>query len=109
MDVDLLTFAEAAAAQGLPVTRVTQQLRDGHLVSVVTADGSRIPADFLQDGAPVKHLSGVVRLLRDGGYQDAEIVDWLFRPDESLPGTPVDALRSNRGTEIKRRAQSAAF
>ncbi|NJP82684.1 DNA-binding protein, partial [Streptomyces sp. AA8] len=26
----------------------------------------------------------------------------------SLPGTPADALRENRGTEVKRRAQALA-
>lgn len=107
--MELLTFAEAAAVQGLPVTRVTQQVRDGHLVSLDTPDGSRIPADFLQDGAPVKGLAGVITLLRDGGFRDVEIVDWLHRDDASLPGTPIEALRGNRGREIKRRAQAAAF
>ena len=107
--MELLTFAEAAAAQNVPVTRITQQLRDGHLVSAQTPDGPRIPADTIQDGAPVKHLAGVVTLLRDGGYRDDEILAWLYREDDTLPGTPLDALRANRGTEIKRRAQSAAF
>ncbi|MHA3704953.1 Rv2175c family DNA-binding protein [Jatrophihabitans sp. YIM 134969] len=107
--MDLQTYAQVAAAQDLPVTRVAQQVRDGHLVAVDTPEGARIPAEFVQDGAPVKHLPGVVTLLRDGGYRDDEIVAWLFREDDTLPGTPIDALRSNRGTEIKRRAQSAAF
>ena len=107
--MELLTFADAAAAQNLPVTRITQQLRDGHLVGVRTDDGPAIPADMIQDGAPVKHLAGVVTLLRDGGYRDEEIVEWLYREDDTLPGTPIEALRANRGTEIKRRAQSAAF
>jgi hypothetical protein len=33
----------------------------------------------------------------------------LLRADDSLPGTPAQALAENRGTEIKRRAQAAAF
>jgi hypothetical protein len=36
-------------------------------------------------------------------------VTWLFRADESLPGTPIQALRDNRGTEVKRRAQVAGY
>lgn len=107
--MDLLTYAEAAAAQGLPATRIAGQVKDGLIVAVETADGPRVPALFLQDGNPVKHLNSVARLLRDGGYQPDEIVAWLFREDDTLPGTPIDALRANRGTEIKRRAQSAAF
>ena len=35
--------------------------------------------------------------------------DWLFREDESLPGTPVQALRDDRHTEVTRRAQASAF
>ena len=51
----------------------------------------------------------MITLLRDGGYADHEIVEWLMRADDSLPGTPAQALAENRGTEVKRRAQAAAF
>jgi hypothetical protein len=54
-------------------------------------------------------LSSVITLLRDARYADAEIIDWLLRPDDSLPGTPAQALAENRGTEVKRRAQAAGF
>jgi hypothetical protein len=109
-DVDLIAIADAAEVLGVPVSRVHQYVRDGVLVAVRGDDGARrIPAAFLQDGAVVKALSGVVTLLRDGGYQDQEIVDWLFRDDDSLPGTPVQALRENRGREVKRRAQVAGY
>jgi hypothetical protein len=48
-------------------------------------------------------------VLGDGGFSDEEAFDWLFREDESLPGTPVQALRDDRHTEVTRRAQAAAF
>jgi hypothetical protein len=48
-------------------------------------------------------------VLHDGGYDDAAILAWLFTPDDSLPGRPIDALRENRGSEVKRRAQAMAF
>jgi hypothetical protein len=48
-------------------------------------------------------------LLSDGGFTDEESVRWLFTPDESLPGSPVEALAANRGTEVKRRAQALGF
>ena len=57
----------------------------------------------------LKGLPSVITLLRDGGYNDEEIVAWLLRADDSLPGTPAQALAENRGTEVKRRAQAAAF
>jgi hypothetical protein len=50
-----------------------------------------------------------VTVLRDGGYDDEEIARWLLEDDPSLPGTPIEALRSNRGREIKRRAQAMAL
>lgn len=106
----MLTFREAAEALDLPVKRIDQYVRDGHLVHAVGTDGVRvIPADFLQDGEIVKHLRAVITLLRDAHYTDPEVIDWLFRPDDSLPGTPIEALRANRGSEVKRRAQVAGF
>ena len=68
-----------------------------------------VPAAFVDDGVVVKGLTGVITLLRDARYTDDEIVEWLFRADDTLPGSPIEALRSNRGTEIKRRAQAAGF
>jgi len=108
--MDLTTVPEAAEILGVPVTRVHQYLRDGHLVGVRDANGVRcVPSAMLQDGAIVKSLPSVITLLRDARYADDEIVDWLFRDDDSLPGTPIDALRANRGSEVKRRAQVAGF
>ena len=51
----------------------------------------------------------MITLLRDAHYADDEIVDWLHREDDSLPGSPIEALRANRGSEVKRRAQVAGY
>jgi hypothetical protein len=48
-------------------------------------------------------------VLADAGYDDEAALRWLFREDESLPGTPITALREDRGTEVRRRAQALAF
>jgi hypothetical protein len=106
----LLTLPEAADALQVPQSRLSQLLRDGQLIAVRDASGKRaIPATLIQDGAVVKSLPSVITQLRDARFADEEIVDWLHRPDESLRGTPLDALRANRGTEVKRRAQVAGF
>lgn len=105
-----LTLPQVAEVLGVPITRVHQYLRDGALVATRDDDGKRaVPAAYLRDGLIVKGLSAVITLLRDARYTDEEIVDWLARPDASLPGMPIDALRENRGTEVKRRAQAAGF
>ncbi len=56
----------------------------------------------------MKGLPGLLTVLHDGGYDDREIIAWLFT-DADLPGRPIDALRENRGAEVKRRAQSMAL
>lgn len=108
--MELLTLAEAAEALGVRVTRVQQFVRDGQLLAVRDDAGVKhVPAAFVQDGVIVKHLPSVITQLRDARYEDGEIVDWLFREDETLPGAPIDALRANRGSEVKRRAQVAGY
>jgi hypothetical protein len=107
---ELIPLPDAAALLGLPITKVHQLLRDGQLV-VTTDDAGRrvLPRAFVAGGAVLKGLPSVITLLRDGGYADSEIIEWLLRADDSLPGTPLRALAENRGTEVKRRAQAAAF
>jgi hypothetical protein len=111
-----LTVPEVGERLGLGVSRVHQLFRDGNLLAVRRDGVLRVPADLIvaptdtaPDGAVVKHLSGVITLLRDARYSDEEIIAWLYTADDSLPGRPVDALRANRGTEVKRRAQAAGF
>ena len=107
--METLTPTEVAAVLGVSANRVRQLIRDGRLMAVPGSGNGRIPADFLQDGAVLKHLPGLLTVLRDGGFSDEEAFDWLFRDDETLPGTPVDALRHDRHTEVTRRAQALAF
>jgi hypothetical protein len=100
---------EVAELLGLPVTRVHQLLRDRKLLAVRRDGVLRVPADFIVDGAVVKHLSGVLMLMLDARYSDEEALRWLYTPDSSLPGTPAKALVDNRATEVKRRAQALGF
>jgi hypothetical protein len=108
--MELLPLPAAAEALGVPITRVHQLVRDGQLVQVRDAAGIRcIPALLIQDGGVVKSLPSVITQLRDACFADEEIIDWLFRTDDSLPGSPIEALRANRGSEVKRRAQVAGY
>jgi hypothetical protein len=107
--METLTPAEVAGVLGVSPNRVRQLLREHRLMAVPGSGNSRIPADFLQDGAVLKHLPGLITVLKDGGYSDEEVFDWLFREDDTLPGTPVEALRGDRHGEVTRRAQALAF
>jgi excisionase family DNA binding protein len=107
---DWLTIPEVAERLGLPVSRVRQLLRDRRLLAVQRPNGSLgVPAAFLEGDQIVRGLHGTLTLLADCGFTDAEALRWLFTADESLPGTPIQAIAEHRGTEVNRRAQALAF
>jgi hypothetical protein len=101
------TYPEVSQVLGVSPTKVRQMVREHHLAAVRRDDlrEPAIPEAFLVDGAPVKGLHGTLVLLADHGLDDAESIEWLFTPDDSLPGRPIDALREDRGKEVRRRAQ----
>ncbi|MFJ9828464.1 MULTISPECIES: Rv2175c family DNA-binding protein [unclassified Streptomyces] len=108
-----LFLPDIAEMLDVEVTRVRQLVKEGQLIAVrrEVRPGEKIlqvPAAFIQDGKVVKGLSGTLTLLRDDGFSDEEMLEWLFTPDPTLPGTPAQALGENRGTEVKRRAQALA-
>ena len=106
-----LTVPDAAERLGIDVGKVRQLVRDRKILAVRRGEPSRleVPAAFVQDGAVLKGLPGLLTVLADAGYDDEAALRWLFTPDDSLPGSPVQALTENRGTEVKRRAQALAF
>jgi hypothetical protein len=106
-----LDWSAVAAELGVSVSRVRTMVREHQLAEAVPVpgEGPRVPAALLLDGQVVKGVPGVLTVLHDGGYDDREALAWLFTPDDTLPGRPIDALRENRGTEVKRRAQAMAF
>jgi hypothetical protein len=103
-------WAAAAAILGIPVSKVRTMIRDHVIAAAVPSPGAgqQVPAAFFQDGLVVKGLTGMLTVLHDAGYDDRECIAWLFL-DDDLPGRPIDALRENRGTEAKRRAQALGF
>jgi hypothetical protein len=105
-----LDWAETARRLGVTVAKVRTMIREHELAAAVPSPGAgqQVPADFLQDGVVVKGLPGLLTILHDGKYDDREIIAWLFT-DDDLPGRPIDALRENRGSEVKRRAQAMAL
>lgn len=103
-------WATAARQLGTTVAGVRTMIREHHLAAAVPTPraGQQIPALFIQDGEPVKGLHGLLTVLHNGLYDDREAIAWLFT-DLDLPGRPIDALRENRGSEAKRRAQAMAL
>ncbi len=109
-DVAVLSLAEVASSLGLSVNKVRQMLRDGQLIAVRRDGDLFVPAAFLVKDGVVKGLGGTITVLDDAGFGRTEMLRWLFAEDDSLPGSsPVNALRTSHGTEVKRRAQAMAF
>ncbi|KOV93706.1 transcriptional regulator [Streptomyces sp. NRRL B-3648] len=105
-----LTLPDIADMLGVEVTRVRQLVKEGQLVAVRRGENKalHVPAAFIDGDKVVKGLAGTLTLLRDDGFTVEEMIEWLFTPDPTLPGTPAQALSENRGTEVKRRAQALA-
>jgi hypothetical protein len=105
-----LDWSEAGARLGVTPAKVRTMIKDHHLAAAVPRPGvgPQVPADFIDDGLVVKGLPGLLTVLHDGGYDDRECIAWIFT-DADLPGRPIDALRENRGSEVKRRAQAMGF
>jgi hypothetical protein len=107
---DWLTLPDVADRLGIPMGRVRQLLRDRKLLAVRRPDGTlSVPGAFLADGQVLKGLHGTLTLLFDCGFDDPEALRWLFTADETLPGTPIEAMTQHRRTEVNRRAQALAF
>lgn len=124
LDPDEAVYDLPAVAQllGIAVTKVHQQLREGHLVAVRRGGIAVVPKIFFDStGHGPKSLTGLLVVLRDGGYTETEIMRWLFTPDPSLTirrdgsteqqanARPVDALHSHQAREVVRRAQAMAY
>lgn len=105
-----LTLTEVARRLNLSAGRAKQLLKDRKLIGVRRGGGEpQVPAAFLAEGDVVKGLPGTLTVLLDAGYDDVESLRWLFTPDDTLPGSPVDAIVAGRHTEVKRRAQALGF
>lgn len=104
-----LTLPDLAARLGTSPNGVRRLLEERELVGLRrgTPKVLSVPAAFLDGAAPLPALKGTVTVLGDNGFSDAEIIEWLFTADPTLPGGgthAVDAMRAGFKTEVRRRA-----
>ena len=108
-DLTMLTIPDFALRLGVDVVHAHSAIKSGTFFAVRRDGVLVVPERQLDGDQPVKHLVPVLRLLRDAKYTDEQALAWLSTPDDSLPGSPFDALHENRATEVKRRAQALGF
>lgn len=106
-----LTLPDVAEHLDVEVSRVRRLIEEGQLVAVRRGDPvvRMVPALLLKDGEITPHLPGTITVLRDGGFEDADLLAWLFEEDDSLPGRPIDHLRRGQRGEVRRRALALAL
>jgi hypothetical protein len=106
-----LTLPQVAQRLDLPISRARQLIKDRQLLAVRrgTPPVLSVPAAFIDRDGVIKGLPGTITLLSDNRYTDEEALRWLFTADDSLPGTPAEALAQDRGTEVRRRAHALGF
>ncbi|MEP7035166.1 MAG: Rv2175c family DNA-binding protein [Dermatophilaceae bacterium] len=108
-----LTVPDLSELLGMRLSDVRQLLVDRQLVGfrIGPRNVMSIPAKFVNDAGPLPELPGTFTVLGDGRMNDAEILRWLFTPDDTLPveGAPIDALLAGFKTEVRRRAMEAAL
>ena len=105
-----LDWEQVGELLGVTPAKVRTMIKDHEIAEAVPRPGlpPSVPAAFFQDGLVVKGLSGLLTVMHDNNFTDREAIAWIFI-DDDLPGRPIDALRENRGAEVKRRAQALAF
>ncbi|MCU6479174.1 Rv2175c family DNA-binding protein [Arthrobacter sp. A2-55] len=106
-----LPLPDVAARLDISVTRVHALVKDGSLLAARVGERNirAVPAEFFSGGHIVESLRGTITVLHDAGFDDEEAIVWLFTPDDSLPGRPIDALHEGRKTEIRRRAAALGW
>ncbi|MCF4006270.1 DNA-binding protein [Corynebacterium uropygiale] len=104
----LLDFPTIAERLDVPVTHVVNLVKSHQLLAVKDEGVRKVPAVFFGEKGVNRFIPGLITVLSDGGYNDEEILRYLFTEDDSLPGRPVDALHGHLAREVMRRAQGMA-
>jgi Rv2175c C-terminal domain of unknown function len=108
-----LTVPDIGERMGLRLSDVRQMIEDRQVLGLRIGPRNvmSVPSRFFGDAGPLPELPGTFTVLGDGRMSDAQILRWLFTPDDTLPvaGAPIDALLAGFKTEVRRRAMEAAF
>jgi hypothetical protein len=120
-----LTLPDVAEALGTDVGKVRRIVQERRVVGVKRGERTtfQVPARFLvplhlvdpaNAGRPdesgrvgvLSSLQGTIVVLTDAGFDDAEILEWLFTPHDELGEPPLDTLLSGHKARVRRVAQS---
>ena len=108
-----LTVPDIGERLGMRLSDVRQMIEDRQVLGarIGPRNVMSVPSKFFNDKGPLPELPGTFTVLHDSRMTDAQILRWLFTPDDTLPvqGSPMDALLAGFKTEVRRRAMEAAY
>ena len=103
---DWLTMPDLVEVLGEPLGRVRRLLDEHQLVGTRRDGVFKVPSVFIVDGHPLSSLRGTIIVLQDAGFTDDETIDWLLDPEDTIGGSPIDALLQGRKSEVRRVARA---
>jgi len=109
---DWLSVPEFAERLGLTASQVRELIREGALAAQRRTDRNtvQIPGGFIIEGEHgaeiIPTLRGTLTLLRDAGFDDDGILEWLLADEPELGMSPLAALRQGQRAHVRRLAQA---
>lgn len=103
-----LTMPDLVEVLGEPLGRVRRLIDDHHLIGSRRSGVFAVPAVFVVDARPLASLRGTVIALKDAGFSDDEVIDWLLAEEETLGRSPIAALLAGHKSEVRRIARTLA-
>ncbi|MBT0565283.1 Rv2175c family DNA-binding protein [Williamsia sp. CHRR-6] len=108
-DEAVLEIAEVARRLGVSAGKVRNLIAEHHLLAVNRDGTPMIPEVFLDGSEVAKHLTGLIDVLIDGGFDRNSAMRWLFTAQDDIGEYPARALHSHAAREMIRRAQALAL
>ncbi len=108
MSTDWFTLPELIEILGESQGRIRRLISEHYLVGSRRRGAFAVPAVFIVDGHPLPSLRGTIIALRDAGFDDDELIDWLLDPEETLGRAPIEALLAGHKSEVRRVARTLA-
>lgn len=106
--IEWLTTPDLVEVLDLSLGRVRRLIAEQFLVGSTRNGPFAVPSIFIVDGAPLSSLRGTIIVLKDAGFSDDEVIDWLLSHDDELGRTPIAALLDGHKSAVRRVARTLA-
>ncbi|MGF3054857.1 Rv2175c family DNA-binding protein [Microbacterium sp. YY-03] len=106
VETDWLTVPDLVEMLGESVGRIHRLLDENYLIGSRRTGALAVPAVFLVDNEPLSSLRGTIIVLKDLGFSNDEVIDWLLNTEPLIGQAPITSLRQGRKSEVRRIART---